>query len=35
MFHLDLMIHVYRYNWNPNGAPCFDWNLDLVVEGFF
>ena len=19
--------------WNPNGAPCFDWSLDLVLEG--
>ena len=21
------------YTWNPNGAPCFDWKLDLLLEG--
>ena len=21
------------YTWNPNGAPCFDWNFGLVLEG--
>ena len=29
-------IHIYSYDiytWIPNGAPCFDWNLGLVLEG--
>ena len=21
------------YTWNPNGAPCFDWNCGLVLQG--
>ena len=26
-------IYIYVYTWNPHGAPCFDWSLDLVLEG--
>ena len=22
------------YTWNPNGAPCFDWSLGLVLGGW-
>ena len=24
----------YEYLENPNGAPCFDWNLGRVLEGW-
>ena len=26
--------NTYIYSWNPNN-PCFDWSLDLVLEGCF
>ena len=25
--------HFLFYTWNPNGAPCFDWNFGLLLEG--
>ena len=25
--------YICIYTWNPNGAHCFDWSLDLVLEG--
>ena len=28
-------MNIYIYTWNPNGAPCFEWSLCLLLEGFF
>ena len=27
----NIVIHIFT--WNPNGAPCFDWSLGLVLGG--
>ena len=27
------VVSLYVYTWNPNGAPCFDWNFGLVLRG--
>ena len=28
----NILIHIFT--WNPNGAPCFDWSLGLVLGGW-
>ena len=33
MKYTNIYIYINLYTWNPNGAPCFDWNFGLLLEG--